>query len=47
MVPIVLGIQVLEPEKLKEMIRKDLSKNLARSSTAPVSMNLIKGIRAI
>ena len=34
--------QVLEPEKLKEMVRKDLSRNLAQYSTIPVSMNLRK-----
>ena len=39
--------QVLEPEKLKEMVRKDLSKNLAQYSTGPVFMNLIKEIRAV
>ncbi len=33
---------VIEPEKLQEMIRKDLSGNLAQYSTSPVSMNLIR-----
>jgi len=33
---------VLEPEKLKEMVRKDLSRNLAQYTTIPVSMNLRK-----
>ncbi|MDO8956095.1 MAG: WYL domain-containing protein [Deltaproteobacteria bacterium] len=38
---------VLEPEKLKEMVRKDLSRNLAQYSNSPVSMNLMKEIRAV
>jgi len=38
---------VMEPEKLKEMVRKDLSRNLAQYSTRPISMNLMKEIRAI
>ncbi|MDH4266088.1 MAG: WYL domain-containing protein [Deltaproteobacteria bacterium] len=38
---------VLEPEKLKEMVRKDLSKNLAQYSTSAVSMELMKEIRAV
>jgi len=38
---------VLEPEKLKEMIRKDLSRNLAQYSKGPVSMDLMKEIRAV
>ena len=38
---------VLEPEKLKEMVRKDLSRNLAQYSTAPGSMNLMKEMRAV
>jgi predicted DNA-binding transcriptional regulator YafY len=37
---------VLEPEKLKEMVRKDLSRNLAQYSTSPIFMNLMKEIRA-
>ncbi len=37
---------VLEPEKLKEIVRKDLSRNLAQYSKSPVSLNLIKEIRA-
>jgi predicted DNA-binding transcriptional regulator YafY len=37
---------VLEPEKLKEMVRKDLSRNLAQYSKGPVSMKLMKEIRA-
>jgi hypothetical protein len=39
--------QVLEPEKLKEMVRKDLSRILAQYSTAPGSMNLMKEMRAV
>ena len=39
--------QVLEPEKLKELVRKDLSRNLAQYSMSPVFMNLIKEIRAV
>lgn len=38
---------VLDPEKLKEMVRKDLSKNLAQYSTGPVSMNLLKEVGAV
>jgi len=38
---------VLEPAKLKEMVRKDLSRNLAQYSTAPGSMNLMKEMRAV
>ena len=38
---------VLEPLKLKEVVRKDLSRNLAQYSTSPVAMNLIKEIRAV
>jgi predicted DNA-binding transcriptional regulator YafY len=38
---------VLEPEKLKDMVRKDLSKHLAQYSKSPVSINLLKEIRAI
>ena len=38
---------VLEPEKLREMVRKDLSRNLAQYSNSPVSMNLMKEIRAV
>ena len=29
---------VLEPEKLKEMVRKDLSRNLAQYSTGPIAV---------
>ena len=39
-------VVVLEPEKLKEMVRKDLSRNLAQYSTSPISMNVMKEIRA-
>ena len=38
---------VLEPEKLKDMVRKDLSRNLAQYSMSPISMNLMKEIRAV
>ena len=34
-----LECQVLEPEKLKEMVRKGLSRNLAQYSKPPVSLN--------
>ncbi len=38
---------VLEPEKLKEMVRKDLSRNLAQYSKGPVAMKLMKEIWAV
>jgi predicted DNA-binding transcriptional regulator YafY len=38
---------VLEPEKLKEMVRKDLSRNLAQYSKSHVSIDLMKGMRAV
>ena len=38
---------VIEPEKLKEMVRKDLSRNLAQYSTSPASINLMKEIRVV
>ena len=38
---------VLEPEKLKEMVRKDLSRNLAQYSTGPIAVKSLKEIRAI
>jgi len=38
---------VLEPERLKEMVRKNLSRNLAQYSKTPVSINLLKEMRAI
>jgi predicted DNA-binding transcriptional regulator YafY len=38
---------VLKPENLKEMVRKDLSRNLAQYSTRPISINLVKEIRAV
>jgi predicted DNA-binding transcriptional regulator YafY len=38
---------VLEPEKLRETVRKDLSRNLAQYSKPPVSVNLMKEMRAI
>jgi predicted DNA-binding transcriptional regulator YafY len=39
--------QVLEPEKLKEMVRKDLSRNLAQYSTGPIDVKSMKEIGAI
>ena len=38
---------VLKPEKLKEMVRKDLFRNLAQYSKTPVSINLLKEMRPI
>jgi predicted DNA-binding transcriptional regulator YafY len=38
-------VLVLEPERLKEMVRKDLSKNLAQYSKPAVSINYIKEMR--
>ena len=38
---------VMEPEKLKEMVRKDLSRNLAQYSAAPIAVKLMKEIRAV
>ncbi len=37
---------VLEPEKLKEMVRKDLSGSLAQYSRTPASLNSMKEIEA-
>jgi predicted DNA-binding transcriptional regulator YafY len=37
---------VLEPEKLKKQVRKDLSRNLAQYSKPSVSINLMKDLRA-
>jgi len=37
---------VLEPETLKEMVRRDLSRNLAQYSTGPVAVRSMKEIRA-
>jgi len=39
--------QVLEPEELKEMVRKDLSRNLAQYSKPRSSFILMKEMRAI
>jgi predicted DNA-binding transcriptional regulator YafY len=39
--------KVLGPEKLKEMVRKDLSRNLAQYSKPRISFNLMKEMRAI
>ena len=38
---------VMEPEKLKEMVRKDLSRNLAQYSAGPIAVKSMKEIRAI
>ena len=38
---------VLEPEKLKEMVRKDLSRNLVQYSTGPIAVKSMKEIGAI
>jgi predicted DNA-binding transcriptional regulator YafY len=38
---------VLEPEKLKEMVRKDLAKNLTQYSEPRASFNLMKEMRAV
>jgi predicted DNA-binding transcriptional regulator YafY len=38
---------VLEPLKLKEMVRKDLSRNLAQYSAGPIAVRSMKEIRAI
>ena len=38
--------QGLEPEKLKEMIPKDLTRNLAQYSTGPIAAKSMKDIRA-
>ena len=36
---------VLEPEKLKEMVRKDLSRNLAQYSTGLIAVKSMREIR--
>jgi len=41
------GAVVLEPEKLKEMVRKDLSRNLAQYSTGSIAVNSMKEIRVV
>jgi len=38
---------VMEPEKLKEMVRKDLFGSLVQYSRPPVSLNSMKEIRAV
>jgi hypothetical protein len=38
--------RVLEPEKLKEMVRKDLSGRLAQYSRPPISLNAMREIEA-
>ncbi len=42
-----LECRVLAPEKLKEMVRKDLSRNLAQYPTGPIAVRSMKEIRAI
>ena len=37
---------VLEPETLKEMVRRDLSRNLPQYSTGPIAVRSMKEIRA-
>ena len=39
-------VVVLEPERLKEMVRKDLSRNLAQYSTGSSAVKSMKEIRA-
>jgi predicted DNA-binding transcriptional regulator YafY len=39
--------QVLEPKKLQEMVRRELSRNLAQYSTGPIAVKSLKEIRAI
>jgi hypothetical protein len=38
---------VLEAEKLKDMVRKDLSRNLAHYSTAAIAEKSMREIRAV
>ena len=38
---------VLEPEKLKEMVRKDLSRNLALYTKRSVTINVLREMRAV
>jgi predicted DNA-binding transcriptional regulator YafY len=38
---------VLEPLKLREMVRKDLSSNLAQYARSPISINLMKEMNAV
>ena len=40
-------VVVMEPEKLKEMVRKDLSRNLVQYSTGPIAAKSMTEIRAI
>jgi len=40
-------VVVLEPEKLTEMVRKDLSRNLVQYSRGPIAVKSMKEIRAI
>jgi len=39
--------KVLEPERLEEMVRKDLSRNLSQYSTGPIAVRSMKEIRAV
>jgi predicted DNA-binding transcriptional regulator YafY len=38
---------VLEPEKLRKLVQQDLHRNLAQYSRNPVSMKLMKEMRAV
>ena len=38
---------VVEPEKLRELVRRDLSKNLPQYSTGPIAVRSMKEIRAV
>jgi len=40
-------VVVLEPERLKDMLRKDLSRNLAQVSTGPIAVKSMKEIRVV
>jgi predicted DNA-binding transcriptional regulator YafY len=40
-------VYVFQPQKLKEMVRRDLSKIFAQYSTSPVSKKLVKEMRVV
>jgi predicted DNA-binding transcriptional regulator YafY len=40
-------VVVLEPERLKNMLCKDLSRNLAQVSTGPIAVKSMKEIRVV
>ena len=42
-----LECQVLEPEKLRKLVQQDLQRTLAQYSTTPVSMKLMREMRAV